>query len=393
MLVENVNIASPLNREFVAGSFLDQLEIVEHQDVRIVNGKIDSITPSSGPVKESRWIIPAFTDPHTHAVFCGTRENEIDLKKRVGYDGLLKSGGGIYRTIKSTTECDEDVLYNETKKRVLNMMRNGTAVFEMKTGYGTDQQTEEKMLRVMERLERDLKLSIKKTLLAHVIPKGVEEASFLKTFEEMIEEFRKRIDYVDVFVDEGAFSPSFALDAIQFSNSINIPGRVHLNELQNLDGMAVLRNLDIRTYDHMIETREDELDKIRSAVTVLPFTAISLRKDISIFSKMKDKGKVLAIGSDLSPNTYITSFPLALSLARQLFPFTIENLINMCTLNSSYTLSLSDRTGSVHPGKEANLIVLNDHFNKLGYKFGEDIIERVLVNGKDARNDSEMALR
>ena len=387
MLLENVSIASPLNKKFVTGSDFDKLDILEHRDIKILNGKIESITPTSYPKKESRWVIPAFCDPHTHLVFGGTRENEIDLRKTMGYGEVLKRGGGIYSTIKSTTECDEDTLYNESMERIVSMMHHGTAIFESKTGYGINAEVEEKMLDVMERIERKLRVRIKKTLLAHVVPRNSNEKGYLKEFEDMIEEFRGRIDYVDVFVDDGAFSPSFARDAIQFANSLGIPGRVHLNELKNLGGVGILSGLDIVSYDHMLETNEVELDKIRGTITILPFTAINLRKSGSIFSAMKEKRKVLAMGSDLSPNTYITSFPLAISLARQLFPFTIENLINMSTLNSCYSLSLSEVAGSLHPGKEANLIVLKEGFGKIGYKFGEDPIKKVIINGKVLRAD------
>ncbi len=387
MLLENVSIASPLNKKFVTGSDFDKLDILEHQDIKILNGKIESITPTSYPKKESRWVIPAFCDPHTHLVFGGTRENEIDLRKTMGYGEVLKRGGGIYSTIKSTTECDEDTLYNESMERVVSMMHHGTAIFESKTGYGINAEVEEKMLDVMERIERKLRVRIKKTLLAHVVPRNGKERTYLKEFKDMIEEFRGRIDYVDVFVDDGAFSPSFAREAIQFANSLGIPGRVHLNELKNLGGVGILSGLDIVSYDHMLETNEVELDKIRGTITILPFTAINLRKSGSIFSAMKEKRKVLAMGSDLSPNTYITSFPLAISLARQLFPFTIENLINMSTLNSCYSLSLSEVAGSLHPGKEANLIVLKEGFGKIGYKFGENPIKSVIINGKVLRAD------
>lgn len=387
MLLENVSIASPLNKKFVTGSDFDKLDILEHQDIKILNGKIESITPTSYPKKESRWVIPAFCDPHTHLVFGGTRENEIDLRKTMGYGEVLKRGGGIYSTIKSTTECDEDTLYNESMERIVSMMHHGTAIFESKTGYGIKAEVEEKMLDVMERIERKLRVRIKKTLLAHVVPRNGNEKGYLKEFKDMIEEFRGRIDYVDVFVDDGAFSPSFAREAIQFANSLGIPGRVHLNELKNIGGVGILSGLDIVSYDHMLETNEVELDKIRGTITILPFTAINLRKSGSIFSAMREKRKVLAMGSDLSPNTYITSFPLAISLARQLFPFTIENLINMSTLNSCYSLSLSEVAGSLHPGKEANLIVLKEGFGKIGYKFGENPIKSVIINGKVLRAD------
>jgi imidazolonepropionase len=393
MLIENVNIATPANKEFVRGSELDKLEILKHQDVTIINGKIESISPSDETREEGRWIIPAFSDPHTHLIFCGTREDEIDLKKKFGYEGLLKRGGGIYRTVEATSRCNEETLYQESRERINRMMNNGTAVFEVKTGYGITTENEEKLLDVAERLKRDLKVKMKKTLLAHVVPKGVEEEIYIKEFKRMIEEFRKRIDYVDVFVDEGAFSPSFARKAIEFANLLGIPGRVHLNELKNLDGLATLEGLDIKSYDHMIATKEEEIDLINSVITVLPFTAITLRKDTSILSKIKKKGKIMAMGSDISPNTYVTSFPLVLSFARQLLPFTIENLINMGTLNSSYSLSLSGSNGSLHKGKDANFLVFKENYNRLGYKFGDDPIERVIINGKDVRPSLETDLR
>lgn len=383
MRVENVNIASPPNKEFVTGPSLDRLEILEHQDISIVNGRIESIFPSSDPIKESKWAIPAFCDPHTHAVFCGSRENEIDLKKTVGYEGVLKRGGGIYSSIRSTTQCDEDTLYYETRERIVNMMGHGTAILECKTGYGIDSATEGKMLSVMERIERDLKIIMKKTLLAHVVPRDSNEKTYLREFQEMIDEFRKRIDYVDVFVDEGAFSPSFARDAIGYANSLGIPGRVHLNELRNLGGVETMSGLDIRSYDHMIETKEEELKQITGVITVLPFTAINLKKNGLAFSKMKEAEKILALGSDISPNTYVTSLPLVISLARQLLPFTIENLINMSTLNACHSLSVSDRAGSIHPGKDANLIILRENYNKMGYKFGTNLVESVIINGRD----------
>ena len=382
MLVENVNIASPINRKFVTGVDLERLEILEHQDISISNGKIVSINPTSYPREENRWVIPGFCDPHTHLVFGGTREKEIDVRKTLGYGEVLRRGGGIYSTIRSTSECDEDTLFNESRERILNMMHHGTAIVESKTGYGIDAEVEERMLSVMERIEAEMRIRIKKTLLAHVIPKGSSEERYLKDFKDMIEGFRKRIDYVDVFVDVGAFSPAFAREAILFANSLGINGRVHINELENIGGIGVLKDLKIDSYDHMIETRNDELDLVDGTITILPFTAINLRKSGQIFSEMKRKEKILAVGSDLSPNTYITSFPLAIALARQLFPFTIENLINMGTLNSCYSLSLSDVAGSIHPGKDANLVVLKDTYDKIGYKFGENIVQRVIINGK-----------
>ncbi|MEM3225389.1 MAG: hypothetical protein QW525_04860, partial [Thermoplasmatales archaeon] len=50
--------------------------------------------------------------------------------------------------------------------------------------------------------------------------------------------------------------------------------------------------------------------------------------------------------------------------------------------NSSYSLSLSRTTGSIHKGKEANIVLTRGNFRNIGYKFGEDLIRAVFIKGK-----------
>lgn len=393
MIIESVNVATPFVGSYVVGDDFENLEILRNVDVHISGEKIEKIAPSRSK-EEGKWVIPAFCDPHTHLVFCGSRENEIDLRKKIGYEGVLKEGGGIYRTVSDTAKCEEETLFQESRKRIISLMRNGTSTFEIKTGYGITAENEDKILRVIERIERELGITVKKTLLAHVPPKGVSETVYLKQFKEMVEEFAKRINYVDVFIDEGAFSSSFAREVILSSNMLGIHGRVHLNEIKNINGIGMLKDLKIDSYDHMLETREEEIEDLEGKViTVLPFTSFTLQKNPAIFRKMKERGIILAMGSDISPNTYVTSMPLIISLARQTLLFTLENLVNMTTLNAAYSLSLSESEGSIHPGKIANFILLKNKFSKLGYAIGEDPIEEVYIKGRPFRKSLEIDLK
>jgi imidazolonepropionase len=393
MIIKNVNVATPRLKPYTVKEDFDSLEILNNVDIHIKGKRIEKIVKSNED-ESSKWVIPAFCDPHTHLVFCGSRENEIDLRKSIGYDGVLSRGGGIYRTVKDTMDCDEESLFEESKQRVLSMISNGTSTFEIKTGYGMDLSSEERILSVIERIEREIRVTVKKSLLAHVLPRGLSEDRYLHDFKEMIDQFQGRIDYVDIFVDSGALTPSFARSAIIHANEIGIPARIHLNEISNVGGLEKLNDLRIVSYDHMLETRENEIGMLGSAVvTFLPFTSIILGKSSSIFGKMKEKGIILSMGSDSSPNTYILSMPLIISLVRQMTPFTLENIINMTTLNAAYSLALSSSEGSIHAGKEANLIVLRDKFSKLGYEIGTDPIEEVYVKGRPFRKSLETDLR
>src|SRR5512141_1691881 len=69
-----------------------------------------------------RVVMPGFVDPHTHAVFAGSREEEWAEKMRgVPYLEILKRGGGILSTVEATRAASPKGLY-ETAAGYLNKM-------------------------------------------------------------------------------------------------------------------------------------------------------------------------------------------------------------------------------------------------------------------------------
>ncbi len=392
MIIKNINLATSTNSYFLKGKALKNLEIFKGIDIEIENGFIKKISKTKANSESKYWVIPGLVDSHSHPIFCGERSEEIDLRKKIGYEGVLKNGGGIYRTVDSTNNCSEDQLFMESSERIKKMIKNGTTSIEMKTGYGLNLKSEEKMVNVMERIEREYEIKIKKTLLAHVPPKDTDEKDFINDFKDIIDKLASRIDYVDVFIDEGAFSPQFAREIFIYANRKKIPGRVHVNEIKNLNAIELLKDLDIKTFDHMLETKDEEIAKINGIINFLPFTSIILKKNMNIFEKFRDSDKIISMGSDISPNSYNLSMLLAIGLARQLSPFTIEELINMATINSAYSLNLSNLIGSIEEGKRADMIILNSSFKNIGYIFGEDLINEVIVNGKQIMGNMETNL-
>ncbi|MGC8574836.1 MAG: amidohydrolase family protein [Thermoplasmata archaeon] len=392
MILENVNVATPPNVSFLRGKELETLDIMKGVDLFIENGIIKKIIKSRKNSEPAHWIIPGFVDSHSHPIFCGMRGDEIDLRKKMGYEGVLKSGGGIYRTVRDTNSCERDELYKQSRARIETMIMNGTTSIEAKTGYGLTLESEGKMLETMSRIEKDLGIRIRKTLLAHVPPRDTPEYEFLHKFKEMIDVFKDRIDYVDVFLDDGAFSPQFAREVFIYANRKGIPGRVHINEIKNLNGIEMLRDLDIRSYDHMLETRVEEIDGINGVINFLPFTSLTLGKNTSIFREFLNQNKIIGMGSDVSPNSYILSMPLIIGLARQLSPFTLEQLLNMATINSAYSLGIDSQVGTIHENKEANFIVLKSSYKDIGYVFGNEIIEEVFVGGRPIKGTMEINL-
>ena len=88
------------------------------------------------------------------------------------YMDIHQAGGGIHLTVEQTRSASEDSLFQLLEARLLSMLRSGTTLVEVKSGYGLDLDTELKMLRVIERARQSLPVDISCTYCgAHAVPR------------------------------------------------------------------------------------------------------------------------------------------------------------------------------------------------------------------------------
>jgi len=82
-------------------------------------------------------VLPGFVDAHTHAVFAGSREHEVEWKAQgMGYREIAARGGGILHTVRATRETHEEDLARAAAERFRSMLAFGTTTVEVKSGYG-----------------------------------------------------------------------------------------------------------------------------------------------------------------------------------------------------------------------------------------------------------------
>src|SRR2546425_823696 len=97
-------------------------------------------------------VLPGFVDAHTHAVFAGSREHEIEWKAQgMGYREIAARGGGILHTVRATREAREEDLARAATDRFRSMLAFGTTTIEVKSGYGLRTEDELKILRASAR--------------------------------------------------------------------------------------------------------------------------------------------------------------------------------------------------------------------------------------------------
>ena len=158
-------------------------------------------------------VLPSWCDSHTHIVYAGNREQEfVDRINGLTYEQIANRGGGILNSAKKLNETSEVEIYNQSKKRLDEVIQQGTGAIEIKSGYGLTVKGELKMLRVIKKLAENYPIAIKATFLgAHAFPTEYKE-NHTAYIDLIINEMLPKIDeeklanYIDVFCETGYFS-------------------------------------------------------------------------------------------------------------------------------------------------------------------------------------------
>ncbi|MDO9261828.1 MAG: imidazolonepropionase, partial [Flavobacteriaceae bacterium] len=115
---------------------------------------------------DGKTVLPTWCDAHTHIVYAGNRVQEfVDKINGLSYEEIAKRGGGILNSAEKLNETSAEDLYQESSKRLEELMQLGTGAVEIKSGYGLSVDGELKMLRVIKRLKDHYPTAIKATFL------------------------------------------------------------------------------------------------------------------------------------------------------------------------------------------------------------------------------------
>ena len=338
-----------------------------------------------------KTILPGFVDSHTHFIFGGYREHEFNLRLQgAAYKEILKAGGGIAYTICQTAAASEDELYELGWQRMQRMVELGITTVEGKTGYGENTETEDKMLRVMERLDQDHPIDIAKTYMgAHAVPKaypGGASAYVDYLIAEGLPMAAGRADFCDVFCEKDVFELEESERLLLAARDRGFKLKLHADEIVTLGGAALAAKLKATSADHLLKSSDEDLIAMRDAGTVatlLPCTAFSLKEDYARGRFMIDNGLAVALASDLNPGScYTQSVPLIISLATIYMGLTIEESITALTLNGAAAIDRADTIGSLEAGKQADLLLVDaPNYRHLSYHFAMNLVDTVIKKG------------
>lgn len=340
-----------------------------------------------------RFVFPSFVDSHTHLVFAASREDEFVMKiKGASYAEIAANGGGILNSAKRLQQTSEDQLFESALARAKEIISTGTGAVEIKSGYGLTVNDELKMLRVARRIGRDTSLTVKTTFLgAHAVPKDTSKDDYIKlVIGEMIPAVaaEKLADYIDVFCEEGFFTPDETEQIVEEGKRFGMKPRIHANQLQRSGGVQVGIKTGALSVDHLENISEIEIDELKKSdvmPTALPGAAFFLGLPFPPARKMLEAGLPLAVASDYNPGSAPSgNIPLMLSLACIKMKMTPEEAVNAVTINTASALELSATHGSITKGKIGNVFITKPipSVSYLPYAYGSSLIETVILKGE-----------
>ncbi len=339
-------------------------------------------------------VLPGFVDSHTHCVFSGSRENELSQKLNgVSYLEILSKGGGILRTVEQTRSASDEQIIRETTARLNRMLENGTTTFEIKTGYGLSLEQEIRLLNILEKIRTEDRYDIVPTLLsAHAIPnefRGESDRYIREIVFPTIDVAREKelAVFVDAFAEEGVFSIDQCRSVLQYAQRQKFALKIHADEFSDLGGAKLAAELRATSADHLLRASDSGLELLANAGVIsvlLPGT--SLTSFAGGFAKARSvlaSGGAVALGTDLSPNSWIESMQLVIYLACYGMRMTSAEALTGATINAAHAIGRAGDVGSIEIGKRCDLLVTNlKNYNEVPYKLGSNIVKTVIKNGK-----------
>ncbi|MBX6353230.1 MAG: imidazolonepropionase [Thermoflavifilum sp.] len=340
-----------------------------------------------------RLVTPGLVDPHTHLVHAGSRENELALKlDGVPYLEILRQGGGILSTVRATRAADEPALMAQARTSLRRMLAQGVTTVEAKSGYGLDEATELKQLRVAQQLCSSQPVELVSTFLGpHALPPeaGGDAGAFLDQMLAVAAQVRREglAEFADIFCEAGVFSVEQSRRYLARCRELGFQLKIHADEVEPLGGAELAAELGAVTADHVIAASDNGLRACVEAgviLVLLPGTSWNLgAAPARARFILDDLGGAVALATDYNPGSCPTeSLQLIMAFAANLYRMTPEEILTAVTRNAAYAVGRGHRIGTLEAGKQADVILWQtDSLAYIPYHFGVNHVDQVYKRG------------
>jgi imidazolonepropionase len=388
------------------GPALSELALIEDGAVLVENGvvtqvglsrRLENLAETQGAEVvdlDGCVAMPGFVDSHTHLVFGQPRLMDYEMRiAGADYHQIADADGGILSSLRHVRGMPRKSLEAQARKFISRMIQNGTTTLEAKTGYGLDESSELKVLRVMEHLDRQ-PLDVVPTFLgAHVVPqefagRGDDYIDYL--CEQLIPKVahHKLARFADVYCEPGAFTVAQSARYLKAAIAHGLAPKIHADQFVHGGGTRLAVELGAASADHLEHVSEEDIRFLgvsSTVATLLPGSVFHLGLNhYAPARRLIDGGAAVALATDFNPGTSPTcSMPMILSLACTQMGMSPAEAITAATINGAHAIGMGSHVGSLEYGKQADLIVLDaGDYREIPYYFGVNLVKMTVKRGE-----------
>ncbi|MTT31161.1 imidazolonepropionase [Terrilactibacillus sp. BCM23-1] len=397
------------SKEPRAGQSMKDLGLIEHGSVVVKDGIIafvgtdqEAMDYLKNDKKEDiktidasgKLVTPGLIDPHTHLVYAGSRENELEMRlKGATYIEIHKQGGGILSTMAETRKASEETLFDQSAERLDKFIKHGVTTVEAKSGYGLNVKDELKQLHVAKQLNERHPVDVVSTFMgAHAVPVEFKEDPE-GYIDLLIKELLPRVakdklaEFCDVFCEDGVFTLEQSERILNAGIEYGLKPKIHADEIEAFGGAELAAKLEAVSADHLLKASDQGIQDMANKkviATLLPGTAFFLMTTPARARRMIDSGMAVALATDCNPGSSPTeSLLLVMNLACLTMGMTPEEVITACTINAAHAIDKADTIGSLEVGKQADLVLFDaKNYQILQYNYGVNLVQTVIKKGQ-----------
>ncbi|MFW2447793.1 imidazolonepropionase [Erythrobacter sp. A30-3] len=378
--------------------------LVEDAAIAVQEGRISWVGDASDlPQDYADWekvelegalVTPALVDCHTHLVFGGDRSREFALRlEGASYEEIAQAGGGIRSTVSATRAASDADLLHSALRRADDLIADGVAVIEIKSGYGLTIEHELRMLRIAREIGRKRSVRIRTSwLAAHALPPEFEGKADRYIDEIVIPGLEAAVaeglvDAVDGFCEGIGFSPAQIRKVFDKARELGVRVKLHAEQLSDLKGSVMAAEYGALSADHLewLAPEDAAILAEKGVVAVLlPGAFYALRETrLPPLDALRENGVAMALATDCNPGSSpMSSLRLAMNMGCTLFHMTPEEALAGATRHAAKALALEEDHGTIEAGKRADLAVWGvSHPDYLSYWIGGHLLRGRITAG------------
>lgn len=397
------------------GPALGRLEIIPGGAVAVDRGRIAAVGPTRALRRRfkarrtldaaGRLVSPGLVDPHSHMIFAGSRHVEYETIVTGRVDPGRRLEGGIRFTVRKTRAATPAALRAQALTDLDLMLLHGTTTVEIKSGYGLDEATELRLLRVIHDLRHPVDV-VATFMGAHVLPEGYvrRRDAYVDLVIHTMSRARRYAEFCDMWRDTTGFTERECLRMAGAALRLGFKLKMHADQVGPAGGAELAARLGATSADHLDYISARGIRAMAKSGTVgvlLPGVTHHMLEMIprvegdrlrpaakafwpGLVRRMIAGGMRLALSADYNPGTSPTpSMQAVMQLAARLYRLGYAEIWHMSTINAAHALDRGADRGSLEPGRRADLVIwrVPEHGMVIN-RFGVNLVDSVVKDGR-----------